>query len=110
MKKVYCSKDSVKIKNANGTAERSCKCSSWLAHWEKYTYLRASTCCVYGCNNKAEVGAHITRPMAQSEEYKTHPYIVPMCKSHNSQLGQTFTSKSNTSFVWANVSETCGAK
>ena len=27
----------------------------------------------------ATVGAHITRPNAKNEDYKTHSYIVPMC-------------------------------
>ncbi|MEZ8650343.1 hypothetical protein AB6D92_15305 [Vibrio splendidus] len=109
MNKVYSVKDGVKIKNANGTGNRKCKCDSWLAHWEKYTKKTALTCCVKGCNAKATVGAHTTRPIAKNEDYKTHPYILPMCSSHNGKHGQELYSKGNVSFVWANVSQTCGS-
>ncbi len=100
---------SVKIKNANGTSDRECECGSWIEHWENFSKKPASTCSVDGCNSKATVGAHITRPKANNEDYKTHHYIVPMCSSHNGKHGQEFRSKENTTFVWANVVETCGA-
>ncbi|EHU0329790.1 hypothetical protein RUX70_004440 [Vibrio vulnificus] len=108
MKKVYSVEGRVKIKNAKGTGDRSCKCASWIKHWEKYSNKSANKCVVDGCNNSANVGAHITRPNAKSEDYKTHPYIVPFCSSHNGKHGEEFYSKINTTFVWANVKETCG--
>jgi len=109
MDKVYSVKEGVKIKNVSGTADRNCNCASWLAHWEKYSKKKASNCCVKGCNSKATVGAHVTRPIAKNEDYKTHPYILPMCSSCNGKHGEEFYSKDNVSFVWANVSKTCGA-
>ncbi|EJL6263672.1 hypothetical protein NTE12_005348 [Vibrio harveyi] len=111
MKKVYSVSSNVKIKNANGTADKKCKkCGSWIAHWEAYSKESAKVCSVKGCSEKKDlVGAHITRPIANNEDYKTHPYIVPMCSSHNGEHGETFESKANTTFVWANVSKTCGA-
>jgi len=109
MNKVYSVEDSVKIKNVNGTADRSCKCDSWLEHWEIFSNKTTSSCSVSGCTNNATLGAHVTRPAAKNEDYKTHPYIVPMCSSHNGMHGEEFRTKENTTFVWANVAETCGA-
>lgn len=109
MNKVYSVEEGVKIKNANGTGDRVCKCDSWIEHWKLYSQKTASSCCVKDCSERATVGAHVTRPIAKNEDYKTHPYIVPMCSSHNGKRGQEFYTKDNTTFVWANVAETCGA-
>ena len=109
MKTTYTAKKSVKIKNANGTAGRKCSCGSWLKHWEKFSNKKANKCAVSGCNETATDGAHVTRPSAENEDYKTHPYIVPMCSPHNGKHGETLTSKENTTFVWANAKETCGS-
>lgn len=108
MKTVYSCNEAVKIKNANGTAGKSCGCGSWLQHWEKFSKKKSAKCSVHGCNQQAAVGAHITRPRAENDAYKTAPYIVPMCASHNGQHGNTFDSKEGVTFVWANVTETCG--
>ena len=108
MKIVYDMTNPVKIKNANGTAARKCKCGSWLAHWEIFSEQSSTKCSVTGCNENATLGAHITRPSAKNEDYKTHNYIAPMCSAHNGKHGEQFTSKSNLTFVWANVKETCG--
>ena len=105
---VYSVSEKVKIKNENGTAVRpNCNCGPWIAHWEKFSKKKAGLCSVDGCNEKGTEGAHTTRPAAKNEDYKTHSYIVPMCKSHNGKHGETFTSKSDVTFVWANVKETC---
>lgn len=109
MKKVYSVEGQVEIKNANGTAGRDCGCGTWIKHWSNYSKKKPAKCSVEGCNNNGSDGAHITRPNANNEKYKTHPYIVPMCSSHNGKHGQKFTSKTNITFVWANVAETCGA-
>lgn len=110
MKTLYSVKDQVKIKNEVGTSRRSpCSCGSWLSHWKKYAKTSPGKCSVAGCKNDASVGAHITRPNAKIENYKTHSYIVPMCDDHNGQHGKIFTSKQNCTFVWANVSKTCGS-
>lgn len=97
------------IQNANGTAERECSCGSWIGHWELFSGLVADTCSVEGCQELATVGAHVLRPKAENEAYKTHAYIVPMCASHNGKHGERFRSKENVTFVWANKAETCGA-
>lgn len=70
--------------------------------------MAATVCSVEGCKEKATDGAHITRPAAENEAYKTHSYIVPMCAMHNGKHGETFYSKDTVTFVWANVQETCG--
>jgi len=105
---VYSVESKVTIKNEVGTGEKSCTCGPWLGHWEKHSKRKASTCSVDGCTEVATVGAHISRPNAKSDVYKTHPQIVPMCKTHNGKHGAEFVSKANTTFVWANVKETCG--
>lgn len=104
---VYSVSESVKVKNANGTTERSCSCGTWLDHWKNYSKKSAGTCSVSGCDKQATVGAHVTRPNAKGNEYRTAPYIIPMCSSHNGKHGETFSSKDSATFVWANVQETC---
>jgi hypothetical protein len=108
MKITYTVTDKVRIKNVVGTGERTCKCGSWLKHWEKLSRKSAYLCSVEKCTEKATAGAHITRPNAKNEDYITHPYIVPMCSEHNGKHGAEYNSKPNTTFVWANVSKTCG--
>jgi hypothetical protein len=109
MKTVYSVTSKVKIKNEKGTSERPpCECGTWIAHWKKYSKATAAECSVAGCEEKATVGAHVTRPAAKNEDYKTHSYIVPMCATHNGKHGETFNSKDAITFVWANVQETCG--
>jgi len=109
MKTVYTSTDPVTIKNENGTADRStCSCGSWIAHWEIYSGEKPNICSVEYCTSKGTEGAHVTRPKAKNDDYKTHSYIVPMCKTHNGMHGKSFTTKDKITFVWANVQETCG--
>ena len=76
--------------------------------WWVFVAEIAIFCVMYAINGRQE--AHITRPNAKYDKYKTASYIVPMCPSCNGQNGQTFTAKNNTTFVWANVSKTCGQK
>jgi hypothetical protein len=58
--------------------------------------------------NKATVGSHTLRPLAKNDNYKTHVYIIPMCSKHNGKHGKQLKVKQNTTFVYANVSKTCG--
>lgn len=110
MDTVYSVETKVKIKNEVGTSQRPrCSCGSWLDHWKKYSKKPPGKCCVAGCNNDATVGAHVTRPAAQNHDYRTHSYLVPMCSEHNGSHGQTFSTKEGCTFVWANVSSTCGS-
>lgn len=106
---VYSVRDSVKVQNEKGTSKRPlCTCGGWLKHWEKFSKKKQKQCSIVDCDKIANAGAHITRPQAKNEDYKTHSYIVPMCTSHNSMHGEIFETKENSTFVWANVQETCG--
>ncbi len=108
MEKIYSVKNSVVIKNEVGTSKRpNCSCGLWIDHWEKFSELSRDKCCVDGCKNDATLGAHITRPRAEDDAYKTHSYIVPMCAEHNGKHGETFNTKESCTFVWANVQKMC---
>ncbi|ENC6723346.1 hypothetical protein [Vibrio harveyi] len=105
----YSVNSAVKIKNAVGTGERTCKCGSWLNHWRLFSGIeKPVVCSVFECRDVATVGAHVTRPKAKNDFYKHAPYIVPMCRHHNNAHGETFDAKSGVVFVWANVNGTCG--
>ncbi len=100
----------VVVKNENGTSRLTdSNCGSWLQHWKNYGGDDDTPfCCIKGCSDFAEHGAHVTRPNATKEFYKTHLYIVPMCASHNGMHGKRLIAKAGTIFVRANQSETCG--
>jgi hypothetical protein len=96
---------SLLCKNKNGTSERSCDCGSWKKHWLNFSNQKwPNTCSVYGCDNVAEVGAHI---FATNVDDKSE-YIIPMCKKCNARTDE-FTIKQNRK-VSANISKTCGKK
>ena len=80
MKISYTVTENVVVKNENGTAKlNDNNCGSWLQHWKNYGGNdNAPLCCISGCFNIAEHGAHVTRPNAKNKDYKTHLYIVPM--------------------------------
>ena len=70
----------MKVKNVNGTSGRSCKCGSWLEHWNNFNSGQiANRCRAKGCSNEAEVGAHVHKQTDNRE------FIVPFCKGHNAQ-------------------------
>lgn len=73
----------ISVTHCNGTSNRSpeCRvCGSWINHWENYRQYAFGKCCL--CNNgKKEVGAHI------KIESKNGEWIIPTCKSCNSQGG-----------------------
>lgn len=90
-----------KVKNLNGTSDNTCKCGSWLAHWEKFSGKQRGLCSKTTCSAKATVGAHVQKDDSTDKAW----YIVPLCDACN---------KGEKSFsvdqplVSANVSETCG--
>ena len=47
------------VKNLNGTSQRTCKCGSWLKHWENFSGRSAKKCSV--CGKNAEVGGHVQK-------------------------------------------------
>lgn len=110
MKTVYTTPEEVVVKNCTGSSKKSStcpNCGNWITHWETLSFKIAGTCSIKDCKEKATDGAHVLRPNAKCEDYKTHPYILPMCHSHNLST-ETLKVKSGSTFVWANVQETCG--
>lgn len=95
----------VQIRNVNGTSGHSCRCSGgWLAHWKLYGGVEGDIkCAVCGCENLAEVGAHVQKADSGEDDW----YIVPFCRAHN-QKADKMTVSDTTEFVSANVSVTCG--
>lgn len=96
----------MKVKNINGTSDNSCKCGSWLEHWEKYSdQPLPKYCSEVDCGKKPEVGAHVQKDSGNDNSW----YIIPLCKTHNAQKDTTLNISSNITLVSANVSKTCGA-
>jgi hypothetical protein len=94
-------------KNKGGTASRPvCKCGSWKNHWTNYSGQKwPNICSVDGCQEEAEVGAHIRNPDVEGE------YIAPFCSSCNTAGTDTnFTLRTGINLVSANRSETCECK
>lgn len=90
-------------KNLNGTSKRTCRCGSWIKHLENYnkSNVRSGNCSVLGCDDKADLGAHVHNDGIVGEK------IIPTCGSCN-KLKNEFTIKDDTILVSANTSETCG--
>ncbi len=76
---------SKKVKNINGITENTCKCESWLKHWEKFGGGKAGYCAEKSCMRSAEVGAHVQKG---GESTDSSWYIVPLCKDHNGKKGE----------------------
>lgn len=99
----------MKIKNINGTSDNTCKCSSWLTHWEKFNPARQKVptyCPTVSCIKTPEVGAHV-----QKDSYSDNAWhIIPLCTSCNAKTGQTLDVSDTTSLASANVSQTCGKR
>ncbi len=55
------------------------------------------------CVEKTEVGAHVQK--ADSPDKNT--YILPICKNHSTQTGQSITVNDYLPLVSTNVTETC---
>ena len=90
--------------NKKGTADRYPK-SGISRTWKEYYIDHSdlgwpSTCRVFGCTNKAEVGAHMYR---QDSADKSE-YIVPLCSEHNLSK-EKFRLKLNTELISANQSK-----
>ncbi|MEO0037174.1 MAG: hypothetical protein RIQ59_385 [Bacteroidota bacterium] len=90
-----------KIKNINGTTDNTCKCGSWLKHWEKFSGKSSNYCSEKTCTQKELVGAHVQKTTSDMSWY-----IIPLCKAHNGATGELEVGDS-TVFVSANKNETC---
>jgi len=93
-----------RVRNIEGTSENVCNCGSWLAHWEKFSGRKAAYCAELGCSSPATVGGHVTKEWVNGGRW----YIIPLCSEHNSMKGKAFEVIDSTTFVSANVKETCG--
>lgn len=93
-----------KVKNINGTSSTTCKCGSWLKHWENYSKQTVNFCCEKSCLNKDLVGAHVQKAGSPDSNW----YIIPLCNAHNKATGEIEVSDSY-KLVSANKSETCGS-
>lgn len=80
--------------NMIGTSndKRRCRCKSWLDHWF-YNNKTSSRkiCCVMGCNNKIEDGAHVY--ILDNIFIYKQPYILPFCRSCNHRAEILFIDK-----------------
>ncbi len=95
----------MKVRNINGTSDKTCKCGSWLNHWKKYSSKKLPLfCSAAGCFEKSTVGAHVLKDNSNDKGW----YIIPLCNSHNALQGESLTVISTITFVSANVSQTCG--
>lgn len=92
------------VKNAGGTADKACKCGSWLDHWKKFSGQNVPTYCpAKDCYEKELVGAHVKK----NNSTDTKSYIVPLCNKYNSK-DEAFEISDTYGLVSANVAETCG--
>jgi hypothetical protein len=94
----------MRIRNINGTSDNTCKCGSWLQHWEKFSGQDVTYCPVGGCLEKVAVGAHVQKDSNTDSSW----YIFPLCKKHNGETGKTLNVSDAYKLVSANVSKTCG--
>jgi len=93
----------MKIKNINGTSQYTCRCGSWIEHWEKFSGQRALYCAGIGCMEMNPIGAHVQK----ADGYDSNWYIVPLCNKHNLGGGE-LEIPDGTALVSANRTETCG--
>lgn len=90
-----------KVRNIKGTADHSCKCASWISHWEKHSKTKATICAEINCKSKEVIGAHIQKIDCKSNEW----HIIPLCAAHNNSTEELHIGK--TTLVSANITITC---
>jgi hypothetical protein len=93
----------MKIRNINGTSDTTCKCGSWLKHWENFSGQTTNYCQANGCSNKNPLGAHVQKGGGSTDQKW---YIYPLCAEHNKHTGELEVSDSY-KLVSANKKETC---
>lgn len=96
----------MRVKNINGTSQRTCKCGSWLDHWKNYSGQSLPRFCAEEtCIDKPEVGAHVQKDSSTDRSW----YIVPLCKKHNAK-SESLDLVDFIKLASANVAATCGRK
>lgn len=94
----------MKIRNINGTSDTTCKCGTWLKHWEKFSgQTRPTYCPVGSCIRTDLVGAHVQKGGGSTDQKW---YIYPLCNAHNQHTGELEVSDAY-KLVSANKKETC---
>lgn len=97
----------MKVNNVNGTADNTCTCGSWLAHWKKFGGNTIPAYCQEKlCTKGPTVGAHVQKDGSTDRAW----YIVPLCDAHNRETGKSLDILDSATLVSANVSQTCGKK
>ena len=82
----------------------NCACGTWLDHWNKFSGQAAPHHCpLLMCVDPTEVGAHVRKEGVADNT----TYILPLCKRHASQPGETIVVNDYLPLVSANVTETC---
>ena len=94
----------MEVKNVEETADRDCKCGTWIDHWERGAAMKAVYCMRNGCLRPAKVGAHVVK----AEGDDRSQYIVPLCFTCNNETG-AFTLKTDAALVSANKQKSCEA-
>lgn len=71
----------IAVHNLNKTADRKPPAgyTTWIKWWETQTGRRFYSCSRVGCNNFADVGAHVQQEGSADKSW----YIVPLCTACN---------------------------
>ncbi len=91
----------MEVKNSENTTNLLSPEENWLDYWKNNNKKNQDVdkCVVIGCENNAEVGAHIEKIVGLNS---TELYIIPLCKSCNNQRGEVLDIDSDTSLVKLN--------
>jgi hypothetical protein len=93
----------MKVNNVEGTSDNTCKCGSWLKHWQKYGGAGTPSCSIVNCGGTHIVGVHVQQDSATDKSW----YVVPLCTGHDGKA-TSLTIKDGVTLASANVSQTCG--
>ena len=87
----------MKVKNLQGSGENfpkpTCKCASWIAHWNINKYPNRDKIAGYcrGCGKKLSnsdlLGGHVIKT---NPSYDVSRYIIPLCSSCNGKDYEEF--------------------
>lgn len=94
----------MQVRNLNGTAAATCRCGSWLSHWQLYSGQPLGLCAAVECGNVPTVGGHVQKYALLDMSW----YVVPLCSTCNARRGQRLDVSDDVVLVPANVAETCG--
>jgi hypothetical protein len=87
---------SIKVQNLNGSGKNtpspSCKCDSWIDHWNNNRYQTENKIAGWcrSCREKVKssdlIGGHVFKTNSTDEKY----YITPICYSCNNTKDKNF--------------------